>query len=112
MLIKSKDAKIIEIQANLGREKNVIKFYELENQQLKKKQAISEVREIRAQKEVGKAKALLDDTLGNFNISEDEEEQIPRKRPRTIGSKKALTQERKREAKLAEQLIPSELLAI
>ena len=47
MLIKIKDAKISELQANLGREKNVINFLELENQHLETKQTISEVREIR-----------------------------------------------------------------
>ena len=31
MLIKSKDAKISELQANLGRTNNVINYFELEN---------------------------------------------------------------------------------
>ena len=79
---------------------------------MKKKQAISEVREIRAQKEAGKAKAMLDETLGTFDENEDEEEKLPRKRPRTIGLKKALAREREKEIELAEQLTPSELLAI
>ena len=37
MLLKTKDAKISELQANLGRAKNVINFLELENQQLETK---------------------------------------------------------------------------
>ena len=76
------------------------------------KQAISEVKEIKAQKEAEKAKELLDETLGTFDDSEDEEEQLPRKRPRTIGLKKDLAWEREKEAELAEQLTPSELLSI
>lgn len=77
-LIRGKDANIIELQANLGRAKNVIYFLELDNQQLKTKQTISEVRAIRAQKEARKAKALLDETLGRFDDIDDEEDHIPR----------------------------------
>ena len=97
-LIKIKDAKISELQANLGREKSVINFLELENQQLKTTQAISEVRAIIAQKEAGKAKALLDDALGIFDDSDDEEDQLPGQILKTIGPKRALAQERKKEA--------------
>ena len=72
-LIKSKEAKISELQANLGRANNVINFLKLENRQLEAKQTINEVRAIKAQGEAGKAKDLLDDTLGSFDDNEDEE---------------------------------------
>ena len=62
--------------------------------------------------EAGKAKAKLYETLGILNDNEDEEEQLPKKRPRKIGLKKALVREREKETELAEQLTPSELLAI
>ena len=55
---------------------------------------------------------MLDETLGTFDDSEGEEEQLPRKRPRKIGLKKSLAQEKKKEADLADQLTPSELLAM
>ena len=71
-LIRGKDAKISELQANLGRENNVINFLELENQQLETKYTISEVRGIRAQREAGKAKDLLEETLARFYDSDDE----------------------------------------
>ena len=112
MLLKSKDARITELQANLGRAKNVINYLELENQQLETMQAISEFKAIRARKEAGKAKSMLDETLGTFYYNEDEEEQLPRKRLRKIGLKKALAREREKETELAEQLTPSEMLAM
>ena len=90
----------------------MINYLELENQQLETKQAISEVREIKGQKEAWKAKAMLDETLGTFDDSEDEEEHLPRKRPRIIGLKKDLAREREKEKELAEQVTPSELLAM
>ena len=79
---------------------------------MKTKQAISEVKEIKAQREATKAKDLLDETLGRYEDSDDEEEQIPRQRHKTIGLKRALARERQKEAELAEKLTPSELLAI
>ena len=112
MLLKSKDANISELQANLGREKNEINDLQLENHYLETKRAISEVKAIRARKEARKAKDMLHETLGTFDDSEDEEEKLPRKRPRTIRLKKALDWEREQETTLVEQLIPSELLAM
>ena len=112
MLLKRKDAKISELQANIGRAKNVINYLELENKKLETKKAISEVRAIKARKEARKANALLDETLRNFDDSENEEEHLPRQRPRTIGLKKALVREREKEAELVEKNTPSELLAI
>ena len=76
------------------------------------RQPISEVRAIRARKEVEKAKAMLDETLGTFDNSEDEEEQLPRRRPRRIGLKKVLAKGKEQEIALAEQLTSSEFLAM
>ena len=59
-----------------------------------------------------KAKENLDEVLGTHDDTEEEEEQLPRRRPRKIGLKKALAKEREQEAALAEQLTPSELLAM
>ena len=55
---------------------------------------------------------MLDETLGTFDDSEDEKEQLPWKRPRIIGLKKALAWEREKETELAEHLTPSEFLAM
>ena len=53
----------------------MINFLEVENQQLETEKAISEVRAIRARKEVGKAKAKLDEALGTLDDSENEDEE-------------------------------------
>ena len=110
--IKGKEEKIIEIETNLEREKYVIKFLEQENQQLKTKQVINEVKCIKAQREVEKAQALLEETLERFGEPDDEEDQPPRQRPKTRGLKRALALEKQREADLAAQLTPIEKLSL
>ena len=102
MLLKSKDAQIKDLQANLVRARNVIHYYEIENKQLEAHNAIYEVRAIRAQKEAAKSKAKLDEALDRYGNTDEEEEQIPRRRPRTIGLKKALAKGREQEAALVE----------
>ena len=79
---------------------------------MKTKQIINEVRTIKAQKEAEKDKALLEETLDRFGEINDEEDQPPRWKPKTRGLKRALALERQKEAELAEQLTPSELLAL
>ena len=73
MLLKSRDAQIKDLQANIARARNVIHYYEIENKQLEAQKAIYEVREIRARKEVERTKFRLDEVLGVFDESEDEE---------------------------------------
>lgn len=73
-IIKGKETKINEIQANLERGKYVIDFLEQENQQLKTKGAINEVKCIKAQREPGKAKALMEETLERYGEIDDEED--------------------------------------
>ena len=50
MLLKSKDAQIKDFQTKLGRAKNVIHYFEVENKQLEAQKAIYEIRAMRAQK--------------------------------------------------------------
>ena len=73
MLLKNKDAQIKDSQANLARARNVIHYYEIENKQLEAQKAIYEVRAIRARKEAERTKVRLDEVLGFFDESEDEE---------------------------------------
>ena len=96
-VMKGKVVKISELQAILERAKYVIHFLEHENQQLKTKHVINEVKLFKAQKEAEKAKSLLEETLENFDEPNDDEDQPPRQRPRTRGLKRALALERQRE---------------
>ena len=63
---------------------------------------IYEIRAIRAQKEAEKSKDKLYEALDIYANTNDEEEQLPRRRPRTIGLKKALAKERDQGVTLAE----------
>ena len=71
-VMRGKEVNISELQANLDRAQYVIHFLEQENQQLKTKKIISEVRTIKAQREVEKTKALLEETLERFGEIYDE----------------------------------------
>ena len=62
-------------------------------------------------KEAQRAQVNLEDFMGTYEESEDEEGQS-RRRPRTMGLKKALAKRREQEAALAEQLPLDELLAM
>ena len=70
------------------------------------------MRAIRAQKEARKAKQKLDEILDTHEDIEEEEEHLPRRRPRTIGLKRALAKEREQETTLEKHLTPSELLSM
>lgn len=50
--------------------------------------------------------------MGTLDDTEEEEEQLLRKRPRKIGLNKALAKEKEQETTLAENLNPSEILAM
>ena len=72
--IKGKDFKIKEHQTNLNKAKYVINFLEQENEQLKTKRAIDEVKYIIAQREEEKAKAMLDETLEKYAFLDEKSE--------------------------------------
>ena len=74
LIIQEKEAKIRDLQANLERSKFFITFLKQENQQLKTKHFIDEVKCIKAQREVEKAKALLEETLEKYGEPDDEED--------------------------------------
>ena len=59
MLIKNKYAQIKYLQANLGRARIFLHYYEVENKQLEVENAIYEIRAIRAKKEAKKTKEKL-----------------------------------------------------
>lgn len=63
---------------------------------------LMEIQLIKAKREAKKAKALLDETYGEY--SDQLEEQVPRRRPRTIGLKRSLDLEKQKEAELANEL--------
>lgn len=65
-----------------------------------------EIQLIKAKREAEKAKAFLDETYGEYG--EQLEDQVPRIRPRTIGLKRALELEKRKEVELANQLTLNE----
>ena len=102
MLLKSKDAQIRDLQANIGRDKNLIHFLEVESKQLETEKVMCEIKDIKARKEARRAKKNIDEVLGTHDDTEEEEEQLLGRRPRTIGLIKALTKEREQETTLVE----------
>ena len=111
LLLQNKNAQIKDLQANLDRAKCVNNVLEMENRQLGAQSAIYEAREIRARKEAQRAHVKLEEFMGTYEESEDEEGQS-RRRPRTMGLKKVLARKREQESALAEQLSLSELLSM
>ena len=81
-------------------------YYEQENRKFEVKNELMEIQLIKAKREAEKAKALLDETYGQYGEYLDE--QVPRRRPRTRGLKRALELEKKREAELANEFTLSE----
>ena len=94
MSLKRKYSLIKYFQANLGRARNVIHYYEVENKPLEAQKAIYEIRAIRAHKGDAKAKGKLHEALDRYGDTNEEEEQLRRRRRRTIGLKNALAKER------------------
>ena len=68
IVIKEKEAKIRELQTNLDRSKFVITFLEKENQQLKTKHFVDEVKLNKAQREEKKDKLLLEEKLEKYGV--------------------------------------------
>ena len=95
----------------MNRAKSVNDALDLENKQLGAQISIYEAKAIKARKEVKRAQVKLEEFMGTYEESEDEEGQS-RRRPRTIGLKKALAKQREQESTLVEQLPLDELLAM
>ena len=72
--------------------------------------AVYKAREFKYQREAYKAQVKLEECMGEFDDTEDEEQQI-RKRPRTMGLRKALEKQREEEATLARSYPLTQLLA-
>ena len=102
---------IEDLQANLNRAKTLNDALEMENRQLGAQNAIYEARAIRSQKEAQREQVKLEEFMGTYEESEDEEGKS-RRRPRTMGLKKALEKQREQESALAEKIPQSELLSM
>ena len=72
---------------------------------------IYEARALKAWKEAQKSQMKIEELIGTYEESSDEEGQS-RRRPRAMGLKKALAKQREEESALAEQLPLDEILAL
>ena len=72
-LIQNKNALIEDLQANLNKAKSVIDTLDLENRQLAARIAIYEAKAFNAQKEAQRAQVKLEEFIGTYEESEDEE---------------------------------------
>ena len=99
------------MEDELEREKDVIHFYQMQNKKMSAQQAIHETRTLRCWKEAQRAHVKLEEFMGTYEESSDEEGQT-RRRPRTMGLRKALAKQREEESAQAGQLSLQELLAL
>ena len=93
----NKEEKIDALRADLERSRNFNHFLQTQNKQMSVHMAVYETRAIKYQKEASKAQIKLEELMGEFNDSEDED-QPRRKRPRTMGLRRALEKQKEEEA--------------
>ena len=110
-LLQDNNAQIKDLEAELERSKDVIHFYQMKNKQMSAQQAIHETRTLRYRKEAQRAQVKLEKFMGTYEESNDEDGQT-RRRPRTMGLRKALVKQREEESAQAEQISLQELLAL
>ena len=78
--------------------RNFNHFLEIQNKQMNVHTAVHEARAIKYKNEAAKAQARIEELIGEFDEEEEEEGDQPRrKRPRTIGLKRALEKQRAEE---------------
>ena len=95
-LLIHKEGKIEVLQEDLQRARNFNQFLEVENKQMKFHAAIHEARAIKYKKEAERAQVRIEELIGEFD-DEEEEDQPRRKRPRTIGLRRALEKQKAEE---------------
>ena len=67
---------------------------------------------IKAQREAEKTKLLLEETLEKYGLLYETEEQVPRRRPRTRGLKRALELGRQKERELPDEVTLNEKFSV
>ena len=87
-LLIHKEGKIETLENDLQRARNFNYFLETQNKQMSVHIAVHEARAINYKNEAAKARARIEELIGEFD--EEEEDQPRRKRPRTIRLKRAL----------------------
>ena len=83
----------------------------MQNKKMSGQLAIYEARALKYQKEAQRSQVQLKEYMGTYEESEDKEGQT-RKRPRTMGLRKALAKQREEESAQAQQFPLTELLAM
>ena len=111
MLLQDRNAQIKDLLAHLERAKSINDALDLENRQLGAQMEIYEARALKAWKEAKKAQIKIEELISTYEESSDKEVQS-RRRPITMGLKKALAKQREEESALAEQISLNELLAM
>ena len=99
-LLQNRESQIGDLEADLERSKDLIHFLQLQNRQMSGQMEIYETRPPKYRREAQKAQVKLEEYMGEFDNVEEEEEPV-RKRPRTMGLRKALEKQREEESTLA-----------
>ena len=88
-LLQDWNAQIEDLGAELERSKDLIHFLQMQNKQMSGQLAIYETRALKYRKEAQRSKVQLEEYMGTYE-EDDEEEGQARKRPKTMGLRRAL----------------------
>ena len=100
--MKNREGQDKDLETDLERSKDLIHFLQMQNSQMSEQMAIYEARAIKYKREAQKAQVKLEEYMGEFDDDEEEEGPV-RKRPRTMGLRKALEKQREEESALAQK---------
>ena len=89
---------------DLHRARKFNQFLQIQKKQISVHMVVYETREIKYKKEASKAQVRLEELMGEFDESEGED-QARRKRPRTMGLKKALEKQKEEEDALLQSTL-------
>ena len=97
-LLKNWEAQIKDLENGLERSKDIIHYFQLQNNQMSGYMAIFEARALKYRREAQKSQVRLEEYMGEY-AEDDEEEGLARKRPRTMGLRfKALQKQKEEES--------------
>ena len=91
-----RESQIDALRTDLDRARNFNHFLQVQNKQMSVHMAVYETRAIKYKKEASKAQVRLEELMGEFDENEGED-QPRRKKPRTMGLKKALEKQKEEE---------------
>ena len=95
-LLQEWNAQIKDLEVELERSKDLIHFLQMQNKQMSGQLVIYEAWALKYKREAQKSQVQLEEYMGDYEEDEEAEGQA-RKRPKTMGLRKALERQREEE---------------